>query len=101
MFNTTTTQDHYKTLDEVFRSMQNTFDQFEATMHGIFHSPDELSEYQKKRIADEYLRDAGYLPESNKKYEQWGIFEATTSDKIREILDKVLEYRRGKAAGII
>lgn len=99
MYSTTQQQQQNQTLERVFAAMQQSMDELEATMHGIFHSPDELSEYQKKRIADEYLKDAGYDGRGTATYLQWGIFDCTTADQIRVILDDYLEYRRDKAAG--
>lgn len=101
MYNTTTQQQQNQSLDDLFRSMQETFDSMEATLHSMFNDPQTLSEYQKKRIADEYLKDAGFDGRGDATYKQWGIYDCENADQIRVILDDYLEYRRDKAAGIL
>lgn len=85
----------YEALDQACNTLKSTCTQFQQTMQDIRQMiADETQWIRNEILANELLKEAGYLPEDLRKLNQWGILDAPDEDKVREIIREVIEHRR-------
>lgn len=83
-------------LDQACNMLRESLQQLRSTLQEIRTSITG-GENHNVTLANKILEENGYLHESQRKLEQWGVIECDTDDQVRKIIAEVIDYRRDVA----